>query len=319
MLNSVSSNLMAAGITVSHKLLNFQDGGTAMKHLHVNKKALLQKCAGQCRGCWWLVRQIQKITENFHLFAVSSDYPHQVHTVTIQLHLHEPITLLKISVSCSLLNKELGSLRGFFGTLFFGIGLKYINKGHFIYYLFINTTARGFPSTWHISEVTKMWKHILNLSHIPSSHQTLLLFMPAYSWCLSTARNNVGQCSSHCNWSTAPLNLAPLAFAEMAVGSETLSNVSSQDVVNKSFRASFQNLFLCFLPSPHKAGIIQFTKNMAFLLQAFIRGRNLIISAIFLGGDIWFQLPPGLSPCPFDESQAICTVMGFLSLKSFVN
>lgn len=33
-----------------------------------------------------------------------------------------------------------------FGITLFGIGSKYINKGHFIYYFFINT-ARGFPST----------------------------------------------------------------------------------------------------------------------------------------------------------------------------
>lgn len=94
-----------------------------------------------------------------------------------------------------------------------------------------------------------MQKHIMNLSHVPASHQALLLFMPTYSWCLSSAWNNVWHYSSHCNWSTAPLNLALLAFAEMAVGSETLSNVISQDVVNKSFRASFQNLLLCFLPT----------------------------------------------------------------------
>lgn len=222
----------------------------------------------QNRDCWWLVRPIQNIMENFHLSVASSDY---LSTPGSYSDKRRPFsctsmgsfTLLKIPVICSLLNKQSVSLRDFFGISFLEIGSKYINKEYFICYFFINT-ARGFPSTWPIAEVIKMRKHILNFSHIPASHQTLLLFMPTYSWCLSTAWNNVGQYSSHCNWSTAPLNLSLLAFAEMAVGSETLSNVSSQDAVNKSFRASFQNLFLCFLPSPHKAGIMQFTKNMAF-------------------------------------------------------
>lgn len=40
-LNSVSGNLMAAGRAVPHKLLNFEGGRTAMKHLHINKKSSL--------------------------------------------------------------------------------------------------------------------------------------------------------------------------------------------------------------------------------------------------------------------------------------
>lgn len=55
-----------------------------------------------------------------------------------------------------------------------------------------------------------------------------------------------------------------LASAEMAVGLQISSNASSQDVVNKLFTASFQNPFLCFIPSPRKVGITQFKKSMAF-------------------------------------------------------
>lgn len=43
-LNSVSVNLMAAGSTISHKLLNFEDGGIAMKHLYIKTNSLAKTC-----------------------------------------------------------------------------------------------------------------------------------------------------------------------------------------------------------------------------------------------------------------------------------
>lgn len=100
-----------------------------------------------------------KIMENFHLSEDSTGSVSRPSSCT------GSFTLLKISVIYGLLNKQSVSLKDFFGITFFGIGSKYINKGHFIYYFFIST-ARGFPSTRNYQDV-EAYSELLTCPHLP--------------------------------------------------------------------------------------------------------------------------------------------------------
>lgn len=265
MLSPVSGNVTAAGRAVSHKLLTFEDGGTAMKLPHINKKLppLAWKCQAETQVPDGYRGQLKKTRTVF--VCLWSSVVTCTNQVCPVMKGGRSVTSSQAPLWCWKSQSSVVILRDFPGIIYFWdeIGLKHISKGHFDRYYFINTTS-GLRSTCHIAEIIKMRKHLLNLSHGPTSCQTHLLFVHTYSWRLKAAWNNVWQDSSHCNWSTTPLSLELLAFVEMAVGLQTSSNASSQDVVNKLFRASFQNPFLCFIPSPRKVGITQFIKSMAF-------------------------------------------------------
>lgn len=81
--------------------------------------------------------------------------------------------MLKTSVISDLLNRWSVILTDFPGIILFEIDLKHTSKGTLSdCYCFINT-ASSLQFTCHVAEIIKMWKHLLNLSHGPTSHQTL--------------------------------------------------------------------------------------------------------------------------------------------------